>query len=126
MPPWRVNLSDDDRWAVVEYIKTFSPRFANTNEDRKTVVNLGTPPARNEVNVGRRQSPVHKVRLHQLSWRQRATVMVCPRSACWTTARRRIKPRDFSKPGAFKGGYATKEIVRTVLTGFNGTPNGWV
>ena len=35
MPPWRVNLSDDDRWAVVEYIKTFSPRFADTNEDRQ-------------------------------------------------------------------------------------------
>jgi plastocyanin len=34
----------------------------------------------------------------------------------------RIKPRDFSKPGAFKSGYATKEIVRAVLTGFNGTP----
>jgi heme/copper-type cytochrome/quinol oxidase subunit 2 len=34
----------------------------------------------------------------------------------------KIKPRDFSKPGLFKSGYATKEIVRTILTGFNGTP----
>ena len=29
MPPWKVNLNEDDRWAVVDYIKTFSPRFAN-------------------------------------------------------------------------------------------------
>jgi plastocyanin len=34
----------------------------------------------------------------------------------------KIKPRDFTRPGNFKSGYATKEIVRTILTGFNGTP----
>jgi mono/diheme cytochrome c family protein len=34
----------------------------------------------------------------------------------------RIAARDFSKPSGFKGGYATKEIVRGFLTGFNGTP----
>jgi plastocyanin len=34
----------------------------------------------------------------------------------------RIKPRDFANPKLFKGGYASKEIVRTVLTGLNGTP----
>jgi hypothetical protein len=34
----------------------------------------------------------------------------------------KIKPRDFSNPAVFKGGYAAKEIVRTILTGFNGTP----
>jgi plastocyanin len=33
-----------------------------------------------------------------------------------------IKPRDFTRPALFKSGYATKEIVRTILTGFNGTP----
>jgi plastocyanin len=34
----------------------------------------------------------------------------------------RIPARDFSKPSGFKAGYATKEIVRTFLTGLNGTP----
>ena len=33
-----------------------------------------------------------------------------------------IPARDFSKPSGFKAGYATKEIVRTFLTGLNGTP----
>src|SRR5688500_3348809 len=27
MPPWKHMLSDDDRWALVEYLKSFSPRF---------------------------------------------------------------------------------------------------
>jgi len=34
----------------------------------------------------------------------------------------KIPARDFSKPSGFKAGYATKEIVRAFLTGFNGTP----
>src|SRR5262245_5898187 len=27
MPPWQYLLSDDQRWALVDYIKTFEPRF---------------------------------------------------------------------------------------------------
>src|SRR5512144_1934556 len=27
MPPWGYLLSTDDRWALVDYVKTFSPRF---------------------------------------------------------------------------------------------------
>jgi hypothetical protein len=34
----------------------------------------------------------------------------------------KIRPRDFSRPSLFNSGYSTKDIVRTVLTGFNGTP----
>ncbi len=121
MPPWRVNLSDGDRWAVVEYIKTFSPRFANTNEDRHTVVSLGAPPWRNEVSLAEGKALFTKL-----------ACMTChgamghgDGSAAVNLVddnQMRIKPRDFSRPGAFKSGYATKEIVRTVLTGFNGTP----
>ena len=28
MPPWQYLLTEQERWAVVDYIKTFSPRFA--------------------------------------------------------------------------------------------------
>lgn len=121
MPPWRVNLSDEDRWAVVEYIKTFSPRFANTNEDRKTVVNLGTPPARNETTLAEGKVLFTKfacISCHGATGHGDGPSAV----SLLDDSQTRIKPRDFSKPGAFKGGYATKEIARTVLTGFNGTP----
>lgn len=121
MPPWRVNLSDADRWAVVEYIKTFSPRFASTNEDRSTVVNLGTPPERNETTLAEGKALFTK-----------KSCITChgetghgdgPSAASLVDdSQTRIRPRDFTKPSQFKSGYATKEIVRTILTGFNGTP----
>jgi plastocyanin len=37
-------------------------------------------------------------------------------------SRMHINPRNFTRPASFKSGFATKEIVRTILTGFNGTP----
>ena len=43
MPPWKHILSEDDRWALVEYVKTFSPRFADTTETRVAITDFGTP-----------------------------------------------------------------------------------
>lgn len=121
MPPWRVNLSEDDRWAVVEYIKTFSARFADTKEDRNTVVSLGTAPARNEAALVQGKNLFTKmacINCHGETGHGDGAAAV----SLIDDSQTKIRPRDFSKPGAFKSGYATKEIVRTVLTGFNGTP----
>lgn len=121
MPPWKVNLNADDRWAVVEYIKTFSPRFADTNEERKVVANFGTPPARTDAIVAEGKALFTKmacINCHGESGHgdgSSAATLV-------DDSQSKIKPRDFAKPTAFKSGYATKEIVRTILTGFNGTP----
>ena len=121
MPPWKVMLNDNDRWAVVEYIKTFSSRFADTNEDRRTVAVFVTPPARNGVTLAEGKALFTKlacVNCHGETGRGDgpSAISLLDDSDC------RIRPRDFGRPGAFKSGYATKEIVRTILTGFNGTP----
>src|SRR5580765_9067388 len=29
MPPWKYLLNDEERWALVEYVKSFEPRFAS-------------------------------------------------------------------------------------------------
>src|SRR3569833_2839346 len=121
MPPWRVSLSDNDRWAVVEYIKTFSPRFAKTNEDRSIVVSLGTPPTRNEAALQEGKAMFTKfacITCHGESGQGNGTAA----AALVDDNQLHINPRNFSQPGAFKSGYATKEIVRTIQTGFNGTP----
>lgn len=121
MPPWRFHLSDTDRWAVVEYIKTFSPRFANTNENHPVVVSLGTPPARNEAALAEGKALFTKmacITCHGESGRGDGTSA----AALMDDSNTHITPRDFTKPGMFKSGHDTKDIARTILTGFNGTP----
>lgn len=121
MPPWRVHLSEQDRWAVVEYCKSFSPRFADTNEDRTTVISFGTPPVRDEASLAEGKALFTKlacITCHGETGHGDGSSA----ASLVDDSQSKIKPRDFSKPAMFKSGYATKEIVRTILTGFNGTP----
>lgn len=121
MPPWKHMLGEDDRWALVEYVKSFSPRFADTNETRTAVADFGTPPPRTPAAVAEGKELYAKMNCfscHGQSGRgdgESAPTLVDDSNS-------RIKPRDFGNPAAFKAGYAAKEIVRTLLTGFNGTP----
>jgi mono/diheme cytochrome c family protein len=121
MPPWKHMLGEDDRWAVVEYIKTFSPRFADSNAAKPNVVSLGTPPERNTNSIAEGKALFTK--MNCISCHGETGHGDGPSSLTLTDdSGTRIRPRDFSKPAAFKSGYATKDIVRAILTGFNGTP----
>jgi mono/diheme cytochrome c family protein len=121
MPPWKHVLGEEDRWAVVEYIKNFSARFADTNEDRKALAAFSTPPVRNDAAVAEGKALFTKLACVTCHGEfghgdgSSAATLV-------DDSQTRIKPRDFARPAAFKSGYATKEIVRTILTGFDGTP----
>ncbi len=121
MPPWKWLLNEADRWAVVDYLKTFSPRFSDPTEDRKTLVDLGTPPPRNEAAIAEGKALFNKLSCaschgpNGLGDGPSAYSLV-------DDSGQRIPARDFSKPSGFKAGYATKEIVRGFLTGFDGTP----
>jgi mono/diheme cytochrome c family protein len=114
-------LNDEDRWAVVEYIKSFSPRFEAAKDTRPALVDLGPPPARNDLAISEGKALFSKlacVSCHGESGRGDG-----PAAATLVDdSNTRIKPRDFTRAAAFKSGYATKEIARTILTGFNGTP----
>jgi mono/diheme cytochrome c family protein len=121
MPPWSANLNEEDRWAVVEYLKTFSSRFADANEDRQTVVSLGAPPPLNEGTVAEGRALFTKlacITCHGETGHGDGASAV----SLVDDSQTRIKPRDFTRPAGFKSGYSTKEIARTILTGFNGTP----
>lgn len=121
MPPWKWLLNDADRWAVVQYLKTFSPRFLDPSEDRKTLVDLGTPPPKNEAAIAEGKALFNK--LSCASCHGPNGQGDGPSSySLVDDSGQRIPARDFSKPSGFKAGYATREIVRGFLTGFDGTP----
>ncbi len=121
MPPWKWMLSESDRWAVIDYVKTFSSRFADPKEDRKSLVDVGTPPPRTEAAIAEGKALFGK--LSCASCHGPSGQRDGPSSySLVDDSGQHIAARDFSKPSGFKAGYATKEIVRGFLTGFDGTP----
>jgi len=121
MPPWKHMLSNDERWALVEYLKTFSPRFADSTEERVALTDFGTPPAKNAVTIAQGKDLYTKfncINCHGDGGHGNGAGAAALVDDSGTP----IKPRDFGNPNTFKGGFASKEIVRTILTGLNGTP----
>ncbi|MDB6058228.1 MAG: Nitrous-oxide reductase [Verrucomicrobiales bacterium] len=119
MPPWKVMLNDSDRWAAVEYVKTFSPRFAKGETMKR--IELGQAPARSEAAIAQGKTLYAKMSCatcHGEKGQGDGPSALTLKD----NDGNKIAARDFSKPSGFKAGYATKEIVRGFLTGFNGTP----
>lgn len=121
MPPWKWLLDDTDRWAVVEYVKTFAPSFADPAADRTTRVDLGTPPPRNPAAIAEGRALYGRLSCAVCHGEQGRGDGPSAYNLVDDSGQR-IPARDFSKPSGFKSGYATREIVRSFLTGLDGTP----
>lgn len=117
MVPW-ITFSEHDRWALVAYVESFSPRFAH--EARSAAINVTTPPA---------ESPQLMVQGQKLFGA--AGCVEChgakglgdgPSASSLNDATGRpIRPTDFSI-GVFRRGSSMKDIFLTVRTGLDGTP----
>jgi len=118
MPPWKYLLSDDDRWALVDYVKTFEPRFADTH-------GLGpmklpdAPPKSPSASRGRDvYGKMQCAKCHGDDGRG-----VGPSSPTLLDAKGRyVNSRDFTQPGSFRTGWTDREVIRTLETGMNGVP----
>lgn len=119
MPPWRHILSAEERWAVVAYIKKFSPRFDSAAPAQ--IVDLGKPPQKSEALVARGQELFLKYNCN--SCHGERGVGDGPQVALLVNdVGQSITPRNLTRPRVFKSGYSTRDITRSILTGFNGTP----
>jgi mono/diheme cytochrome c family protein len=118
MPPWQFLLSSDERWALFDYVKTFSPKFARLRPPRAATL-VSEPPRAPDAERGKRVYVDMKCsKCHGEEGRgdgPSALTLVDSRQ-------RRINSRDFTKPGSFRTGWNVREIVRTFETGLNGTP----
>src|SRR5687768_8551173 len=52
MPPWQYLLDDNDRWALVDYVKTFSPRL-QSSAPRKAMTIAQPPSEHRDIENGR-------------------------------------------------------------------------
>jgi mono/diheme cytochrome c family protein len=115
MPPWQYLLTDGERWAVVDYIKTFSPRFKQPPAKPVTLPVAPETPrdlARGEKVYAKLQCE----KCHGADGRGMG-----PSALTLTDGRgRHVNTRDFTQPGTFRTGWTEQEIVRTLYTGNNG------
>src|SRR5262245_3868332 len=117
MPPWKYLLSDEDRWALVDYVKTFDARFAAAQNLK--LMPLPDAPKSHSVERGRDvYAKMQCAKCHGEDGRG-----VGPSSATLVDAKGRyVNARDFTQPGGFRTGWTEREIVRTLETGMNGVP----
>ena len=118
MPPWQYLLDDNDRWALVDYVKSFSPRLQASTP--RTAMTIAQPPSEHRDIENGRQVYVKMqcAKCHGDDGRG-----VGPSSATLLDSKGKyINTRDFTFATSYRTGFSEREIVRTMETGMNGTP----
>lgn len=118
MPPWQFLLTDEERWLLVDYVKSFSPSF--DSGVAPAVMNLpGPPDERPDVENGRKlYEKLQCAKCHGEDGRGAG-----PSALTLTDTKGfHANSRDFTNPGGFRTGWTAREIVRTLETGINGAP----
>lgn len=121
MPAWNKYLSENERWQLVHYVKTFDTLGLFKDEAPKQRIAVGSPP---------QMTPELIVRGKEL-YRSKK---------CWECHGKDgrgdgekadtqkddwgfpIRPVNFTKSWRFRAGDRVEDIYRTFTTGFNGTP----
>jgi mono/diheme cytochrome c family protein len=120
MPPWKYLLSDEDRWALVDYVKSFDARFADPRTRALKAMPLpDAPPKSGSASRGKDvYVKMQCAKCHGDDGRG-----VGPSSPTMVDAKNRhVNARDFTQPGSFRTGWTEREILRTLETGMNGVP----
>ncbi|MEO5742865.1 MAG: c-type cytochrome [Vicinamibacterales bacterium] len=118
MPPWQYLLEDGDRWALVDYVKTFSPRLRT--DPVRTAMTIVQPPSKHRDTENGREVYVKMqcAKCHGDDGRG-----VGPSATSLLDAKGKyINTRDFTFATSYRTGFSEREIVRTMETGMNGTP----
>lgn len=118
MPPWSYLLSDEDRWALVDYVKTFEPRFATATQLK--AMPLPDPPGTSR-SIERGREVYAKMQCSKCHGEDGRGVG--PSSATMVDGQgRHVNARDFTQPGSYRTGWTEREVIRTLETGNNGVP----
>ena len=118
MPPWKYLLNDEERWALVEHVKSFDSRFA-TGRARTPMPLPDAPGKGRSTDRGREvYAKMQCSKCHGEDGRG-----VGPSSNTMVDAKaRHVNARDFTQPGSYRTGWTEREIIRTLETGMNGVP----
>jgi mono/diheme cytochrome c family protein len=112
MVPW-ISLSENERWAVVAYIKSLSPRFSVENRSTPVLVPKPPPVIPELVGQGMRLYKQDCALCHGAKGQGNGPAM--------SNVTHGSRPHDFTR-GLFKRGSTLQDIYLTLRTGIDGTP----
>ena len=119
MPSWGGALSPQDTWALVNLIKSFSPRFRQASPGEK--IKIGEAPEATQEIISRGAELFNSQKCfncHGLSGKGDGKLSNSLKDA-WNHA---VFVHDITNPAFFKAGYDPKTIFKTLSTGLDGTP----
>jgi len=119
MPAWESALTEDETWAVIEYIKSFSTRF-ETEKPKKPIDPGPTPPATPEaIQKGERiYKEMRCSRCHGTDLKGGGTIA----DNLYDIWDHRVFVYDLTNPNINKFGYEKRDVYLTLTTGIDGTP----
>lgn len=120
MPPWKFLLPEQDRWAVVEYVKTLVPAFKEQKPG--TPVTLGNEPKAISPDAVRRGREMFGDAGCNKCHGDEGYGDGESSDTLVDYEQRPIRPRNFHKGFEFKRGHTLRDIALTIATGNNGTP----
>ena len=122
MPSWKHRLTEEDRWAVLHYLKTFSETFT---QSQPTSVQVEEEPPNTPESLAKGNELFHGkgqcVNCHGPNGRGNGPFTTIPgflRDARGDPT----MPRNLTKGWTYKGGNTVKDIYLRLATGLNGTP----
>ena len=120
MPPF-LGLSEEERWNVITYVKTFSTAFQLETPKVLPIENLNIPPTVESIKKGRDVYVRYGCQeCHGVS--ARGDGPLAEDGSLKDDMDFSIAPRDLTRPMSFKNGSIPLAIVRSIMTGFDGTP----
>jgi len=119
MPAWGGELSEQERWDVIAYLKTFSDRFKT--EKVEDAIAIGTPPPESPALVEKGKVLFDTMKCWDCHGKEGKGDGPSSGSLRDSTGVP-LRAYDFTLGGRMKGGATVTDVYRTFSTGLDGTP----
>lgn len=122
MPSWKNILSEEERWQVIAFVKTFSERHKTANPSKP--IEVGKEPPMTPETIAKGNEIFHKKAqppcslCHGENGRGNGPLAPAVMNA-WGEP---LFPRDLTQPWTYKSGNTTRDILHRVSVGIEGTP----
>ena len=121
MPAWNKYLSENERWQLVHYVKTFDTLDLFKDEAPTQRIAMDSPPQITPVLIARGKELYQSKKCWECHGKEGRGDgnKADTQKDDWGFP---IRPVNFTKGWRFRGGDRIEDIFRTFTTGFNGTP----